>query len=52
MAYPGLYSGKSTFAQVARVSAAVLGFTYGAIKLRYLKAVSKAEQKAAAKAHH
>ncbi|KAH7289443.1 hypothetical protein KP509_30G001900 [Ceratopteris richardii] len=45
MAYPGPYSGKSTFAQVARVTAAILGLTYGSIKIKYLRQeLSKRQQ--------
>ncbi|CAN6543931.1 unnamed protein product [Malus baccata var. baccata] len=49
---PGPYSGTSTLALVARVSAFSFGLVYGSVKLKYLKAKAKSEQKAAAKAHH
>ncbi|KAJ0010517.1 uncharacterized protein LOC116143793 [Pistacia vera] len=53
---PGPYSGTSTLALVARVSAFSYGLVYGHMKLKYLKAKArshkKAEEKAAAKAHH
>ncbi|KAM3695466.1 hypothetical protein ACB098_07G133100 [Castanea mollissima] len=52
---PGLYSGTSTLALVARASAFSFGVVYGSIKLKYLKAKAKSHQKAeakAAKAHH
>ncbi|KAG8643982.1 hypothetical protein MANES_11G092164v8 [Manihot esculenta] len=34
---PGLYSGTSTFALVARVSAFSVGLVYGNLKLKYLR---------------
>ncbi|KAL4187661.1 hypothetical protein AMTRI_Chr09g20120 [Amborella trichopoda] len=37
MAVPNPYSGSSTLALVARVSAFTLGLVYGSIKLSYLK---------------
>ncbi|KAL0904123.1 hypothetical protein M5K25_026197 [Dendrobium thyrsiflorum] len=37
MALPGPYSGVSTLAFVARVSALTLGFVYGGVKLSYLQ---------------
>ncbi|XP_018497784.2 uncharacterized protein LOC103967958 [Pyrus x bretschneideri] len=49
---PGPYSGTSTLALVARVSAFSFGLVYGSVKLKYLKAKAKSEQKAAAKDHH
>ncbi|KAF3435805.1 hypothetical protein FNV43_RR22897 [Rhamnella rubrinervis] len=53
---PGPYSGTSTLALVARVSAFSFGLVYGSVKLKYLKAKAKshqkAEAKAAAAAHH
>ncbi|XP_017255727.1 uncharacterized protein LOC108225389 [Daucus carota subsp. sativus] len=49
---PGPYSGTSTLALVARVSAFSFGLVYGSIKLKYLQAKAKSHQKAAAKAHH
>ncbi|XP_057456513.1 uncharacterized protein LOC130747558 [Lotus japonicus] len=49
---PGPYSGTSTLALVARVSAFSVGVVYGAIKLKYVKAKAKSQQKAHAKAHH
>ncbi|KAL7607494.1 hypothetical protein Lser_V15G16923 [Lactuca serriola] len=49
---PGLYSGTSTFALVARVSAFSVGVVYGSIKLKYLKVKAKSQRKAEAKAHH
>ncbi|XP_074329768.1 uncharacterized protein LOC141667254 [Apium graveolens] len=45
---PGPYSGTSTLALVARVSAFSFGIVYGSMKLKYLKAKAKS----AAKAHH
>eukprot|EP00850_Spirogloea_muscicola_P006261 SM000029S10556 [mRNA] locus=s29:800375:801144:+ [translate_table: standard] len=38
------YTGKSTLALVARVSAVVVGVAYGATKLAYLKASSAAHR--------
>ncbi|KAH6756134.1 ATP synthase E chain [Perilla frutescens var. hirtella] len=49
---PGPYSGKSTFALVARVSAFTVGLAYGSVKLKYLKMKAKSQKKAEAKAHH
>ncbi|WOG84725.1 uncharacterized protein LOC141675248 [Apium graveolens] len=49
---PGPYSGTSTLALVARVSAFSFGLVYGSMKLKYLKAKAKSQQKAAAKAGH
>ncbi|CAI9104657.1 OLC1v1003380C1 [Oldenlandia corymbosa var. corymbosa] len=49
---PGPYSGTSTLALVARVSAFTVGAVYGSIKLKYLRAKAKSHQKAEAKAHH
>ncbi|CAF1794252.1 uncharacterized protein LOC106453253 [Brassica napus] len=53
---PGLYSGRSTLALVARASAFGLGLIYGNVKLKALKIKKnsqiKAEAKAEAKAHH
>ncbi|KAK9286848.1 hypothetical protein L1049_015254 [Liquidambar formosana] len=49
---PGLYSGTSTLALVARASAFSFGLVYGGMKLKYLKAKAKSHQKAEAKAHH
>uniref|UniRef100_A0A7N0TDG4 ATP synthase subunit e, mitochondrial n=1 Tax=Kalanchoe fedtschenkoi TaxID=63787 RepID=A0A7N0TDG4_KALFE len=50
---PGPYSGKSSLALVARVSAFSFGVVYGSIKLKYLKAKkSRAEKHAAAEGHH
>ncbi|CAK7329585.1 unnamed protein product [Dovyalis caffra] len=53
---PGPYSGSSTLALVARVSAFSFGLVYGSVKLKYLKAKAKsqkkAEEKAKAKANH
>ncbi|KAE9448270.1 hypothetical protein C3L33_19845, partial [Rhododendron williamsianum] len=40
---PGPYSGTSTLALVARVSAFSLGLVYGSIKLKYLKAAREEE---------
>ncbi|KAI8554170.1 hypothetical protein RHMOL_Rhmol05G0078000 [Rhododendron molle] len=40
---PGPYSGTSTLALVARVSAFSLGLAYGSIKLKYLKAAREEE---------
>ncbi|XP_024988426.1 uncharacterized protein LOC112523172 [Cynara cardunculus var. scolymus] len=48
----GPYSGTSTLALVARVSAFSAGLLYGSIKLKYLKAKVKSQRKAEAKAHH
>lgn len=52
MAPPGPYSGTSTLALVARVSALTLGLVYGSTKLSYLKAKAKSHAKAEAKGHH
>jgi len=52
MAPPGPYSGTSTLALVARVSALTLGLVYGSTKLSYLKAKAKSHAKAEAKDHH
>ncbi|KAI7736179.1 hypothetical protein M8C21_012626, partial [Ambrosia artemisiifolia] len=49
---PGPYSGTSTLALVARVSAFSAGLVYGSLKLKYLKAKANSQRKAAAKAHH
>ncbi|KAJ6985659.1 hypothetical protein NC653_023569 [Populus alba x Populus x berolinensis] len=51
---PGPYSGTSTLALVARVSAFSLGLVYGSVKLKYLQAKAKSQKKAEAKAkaHH
>ncbi|XAR59087.1 hypothetical protein NMG60_11014730 [Bertholletia excelsa] len=49
---PGPYSGTSTLALVARVSAISAGLVYGSMKLKYLKAKAKSHKKAEAKAHH
>ncbi|KAL3722607.1 uncharacterized protein LOC104418890 [Eucalyptus grandis] len=49
---PGPYSGTSTLALVARVSAFTFGVAYGNMKLKYLKAKAKSQRKAEAKAHH
>ncbi|OAY52419.1 hypothetical protein MANES_04G082300v8 [Manihot esculenta] len=49
---PGPYSGTSTVALVARVSAFSVGLVYGNLKLKYLKAKAKSHKKAEAKAHH
>ncbi|EFJ24108.1 hypothetical protein SELMODRAFT_270363 [Selaginella moellendorffii] len=48
----GPYSGTSTLAMVARVSAFSFGLVYGAMKLSYLKAKARSEQRAAAKMAH
>ncbi|KAA8536032.1 hypothetical protein F0562_028510 [Nyssa sinensis] len=50
--FPGLFTGRNTFALVARVSAFSLGLVYGSLKLKYLKAKAKSHQKAEAKVHH
>eukprot|EP00249_Psilotum_nudum_P001121 c13450_g1_i1 orf=472-630(-) len=52
MAGPGPYSGTSTLALVARVTAFTVGMAYGSIKLAYLKAKMKSQVKASAKMHH
>ncbi|OIW05659.1 hypothetical protein TanjilG_23445 [Lupinus angustifolius] len=49
---PGPYSGTSTLALVARVSAFSFGLVYGSLKLKVLKAKAKSHNKAEAKAHH
>ncbi|XP_010550035.1 PREDICTED: uncharacterized protein LOC104821019 [Tarenaya hassleriana] len=49
---PGLYSGTSTLALVARTSAFGLGLIYGNVKLKVLKIKTKSQKKAEAKAHH
>ncbi|XP_039006465.1 uncharacterized protein LOC120134052 [Hibiscus syriacus] len=49
---PGPYSGSSTLALVARVSAFSFGLVYGSFKLKYLKGKAKSQRKAEAKAHH
>ncbi|PWA51859.1 hypothetical protein CTI12_AA454370 [Artemisia annua] len=49
---PGPYSGTSTLALVARVSAFSAGLVYGSLKLKYLKSKANSQRKAAAKAHH
>ncbi|XP_004291392.1 PREDICTED: uncharacterized protein LOC101290722 isoform 2 [Fragaria vesca subsp. vesca] len=49
---PGLYSGTSTLALVARVSAVTLGVVYGSVKHKILKSKAKSLAKAQAKAHH
>ncbi|XP_059654044.1 uncharacterized protein LOC132300819 [Cornus florida] len=50
--FPGVFTGKNTFALVARVSAFSLGLVYGTMKLKYLKAKANSHRKAEAKAHH
>ncbi|PKU61134.1 F-type H+-transporting ATPase subunit e [Dendrobium catenatum] len=52
MALPGPYSGVSTLAFVARVSALTLGFVYGGVKLSYLQAKAKSQKKAEEKKGH
>nr|XP_043612688.1 uncharacterized protein LOC122584706 [Erigeron canadensis] len=49
---PGPYSGTSTLALVARVSAVTAGLVYGSLKFKYLKAKANSQRKAAAKAQH
>ncbi|XP_044510471.1 uncharacterized protein LOC123228996 [Mangifera indica] len=49
---PGPYSGTSTLALVARVSAFSFGVVYGSMKLKILKMKAKSHKKAEAKAHH
>ncbi|KAL3814061.1 hypothetical protein ACJIZ3_015329 [Penstemon smallii] len=58
---PGPYSGTSTLALVARVSAFSFGLVYGSVKLKVLKvwccldldlAKAKSHKKAEAKGHH
>ncbi|CAG7881927.1 unnamed protein product [Brassica rapa] len=48
---PGLYSGTSTLALVARASAFGLGLIYGNVKLKALKIKKNSQIKAEAKAH-
>ncbi|KAK1297438.1 hypothetical protein QJS10_CPB15g00548 [Acorus calamus] len=52
MALPAFYSGTSTLALVARVSAFSVGLAYGSTKLSYLKAKAKSHKKAEEKGHH
>lgn len=52
MAGPGPYSGTSTLALVARVSAFTLGVVYGSMKLSYLKSKAKSHKITEAKGHH
>ncbi|CAA2940397.1 ATPase, F0 complex, subunit E, mitochondrial [Olea europaea subsp. europaea] len=49
---PGPYSGTSTLALVARVSAFSLGLIYGNMKLKILRAKAKSHKKAEAKGRH
>ncbi|XP_051146815.1 uncharacterized protein LOC127262252 isoform X2 [Andrographis paniculata] len=49
---PGPYSGTSTLALVARVSAFSFGVVYGSIKLKILKFQAKSHKKAEAKGQH
>ncbi|XP_073283035.1 uncharacterized protein [Primulina huaijiensis] len=49
---PGPYSGTSTLALVARVSALSFGLVYGSVKLKILKAKAKSHKEAEAKEHH
>ncbi|XP_011088539.1 uncharacterized protein LOC105169741 [Sesamum indicum] len=49
---PGPYSGTSTLALVARVSAFSFGLVYGSVKLKILKMQAKSHKKAEAKGHH
>ncbi|XP_027112114.1 uncharacterized protein [Coffea arabica] len=49
---PGLYSGTSTLALVARASVLTFGVVYGNLKLKYLKVKANSLKKAEAKAHH
>ncbi|XP_073311003.1 uncharacterized protein [Primulina huaijiensis] len=49
---PGVYSGTSTLALVARVSAFSFGLVYGNMKLKFLRANAKSHKKAEAKEHH
>ncbi|XP_050232431.1 uncharacterized protein LOC126681095 [Mercurialis annua] len=49
---PGLYSGTSTLALVARASAFSFGLVYGSMKLKYLKGKVKSQKKAEEKAAH
>ncbi|XP_073158384.1 uncharacterized protein [Henckelia pumila] len=49
---PGLYSGTSTLALVARASALSIGLVYGNVKLKILKAKAKSHKTAEAKGHH
>ncbi|KAH9610725.1 hypothetical protein KSS87_003676, partial [Heliosperma pusillum] len=51
-ALPQFYSGTSTLALVARLSAFSAGLFYGNAKLKVLKMKSKSEKKAEANAHH
>ncbi|EEF52693.1 uncharacterized protein LOC8274633 [Ricinus communis] len=49
---PGLYSGTSTLALVARASAFSFGLVYGNMKLKILKMKAKSHKKSEAAAHH
>lgn len=49
---PQFYSGTSTLALVARVSAFTAGMVYGNVKLKYLRMKAKAAKKAEAKKGH
>ncbi|KAG6556653.1 hypothetical protein Mapa_001594 [Marchantia paleacea] len=49
MAGAGPYSGTSTLALVARVTAATIGVAYGSIKLAVLKSQAASQRKHAAK---
>ncbi|KAK9677775.1 hypothetical protein RND81_11G166100 [Saponaria officinalis] len=51
-ALPQFYSGTSTLALVARVSAFSVGVAYGSVKLKFLKMKYNSAKKAEAKAHH
>ncbi|KAL9238270.1 hypothetical protein vseg_012716 [Gypsophila vaccaria] len=51
-ALPQLYSGTSTLALVARLSAFSAGLAYGNVKLKFLKMKSKSLKKAEAKGQH
>ncbi|KAJ7555319.1 hypothetical protein O6H91_05G130000 [Diphasiastrum complanatum] len=48
----GPYSGTSTLALVARVSAFTFGLVYGKMKYSYLKSKAAAQQKASSSLHH
>ncbi|KAK4759817.1 hypothetical protein SAY87_022948 [Trapa incisa] len=49
---PGPYSGTSTLALVARVSAFSFGLVYGNTKLKFLKMKAKSRRKAEVNVHH
>ncbi|KFK25772.1 hypothetical protein AALP_AA8G158100 [Arabis alpina] len=49
---PGLYSGKSSLALMARASAFGMGLVYGTMKLKVLKFTAKSPKVVEAAAHH